>query len=179
MRRVCVVVLIAACGRIGFDSLGDGMHRDANRLDGSGALAGDGGLFDAPAMTIACADQNLGSAVGPDVASGSTSGRPNQYTGCSGDGSDIAYGWFAPASGMFRIDLCASAPGYDTALAVLQDSCTGPQLACNDDGPGNCGGAPDLASALTINATAGSGYVIVIDGQAPGGGNYQLAITQM
>ena len=145
---------------------------------GGGGGGGDGGAGDGGIMpTIGCVDENLGSALGANVAAGSTAGRGNQFSACSGDGNDVTFGWFAPATASYRIDLCASEEMFDTVLYVRDASCTGAQLACNDDA---CGGPAGLASRVTVALTAGQGIVIIVDELFPtGGGNYQLAITQL
>jgi len=174
--------LASACGRIGFDPHGGddpgGGNGDGGNGDG-GNSAGDGAITidDGGNKTIPCANQNLGSALGASVAAGSTSGQGNDYAGCSGDGNDVTFGWFAPATASYRIDLCASDPQLDSVLYVRNGSCTGTQLACNDDA---CGGAAGILSRVTVSLTEGQGIVIVVDELFPtGGGNYQLAITQM
>lgn len=136
-----VVALAAGCGRIGFDSLGD----DAQPHDGA---IGDGAPNDG--ATIACVDMSLGSAVGPNVASGTTVGKGSQFEGCSGDGPDLSFGWIAPAAGTYRIDLCASPSGYDSTMAVLDGSCSGTELACDDDG---CGGIGPSRLTVTLGTS--------------------------
>ncbi|HUJ57316.1 MAG TPA: hypothetical protein VLX92_02440 [Kofleriaceae bacterium] len=176
MRGAVVVCLAAAvaCGRVGFDP-----RDDAGRPGGGGsdARASDdaSGQGDAGMQTIACANQNLGSATGSDVASGTTAGHANTYMGCSGDGTDVSFGWFAPADGTYRIDLCNSPDQtFDTVLSVRASGCQGTQVACNDDA---CGGPAGLLSAVTITANAGAAFVIIVDSNV-GSGPYQLAITE-
>jgi hypothetical protein len=178
-----VVALLTACGRLGFDPVagqGAGMGDGSVPGDGvgDGAVAnGDGMGSDAAMMPmIACADMNLGSALGPNVASGSVNNAGNQYQGCSGDGNDVTFGWFAPAAGNYRIDLCGSQQSWDSVLSVRDGSCTGSSLACDDD---SCGGAAGLQGRVTVTLTAGQGIVIIVDSLAPQNGNYQLAITQL
>lgn len=148
-------MLVAACGRVGFEPIAE--------------LVGDGAV---PA--IACADMNLGSAVGPAVATGTTMGKGNHYQGCSGDGNDVTFGWVAPAAGRYVIDLCGSDQFWDSVLSVRDGSCTGAQLACSDD---VCGGLAGLQGRVTVTLAAGQGIVIVVDSAFPVDGNYQLAIT--
>jgi hypothetical protein len=176
-RGWALVVLAAACGRVGFEPVTatDVASRDGgSTTDGTPSgdtMGGDGG------MTIACADMNLGSTLGPAVASGSTMSAGNDYTGCSGDGNDITFGWFAPSAGMYRFDVCNSPSQFwDSVLSVRAGSCTGQQLACNDDA---CGGAGQLQSRVTVSLAAGQGVVIVVDSLVPLDGMYQLAITQL
>ena len=58
---------------------------------------------------------------------------------------------------------------YDTTLYVLGASCTGLQLACNDDSFG-------LQSELFIALTAGQTVTIVVDGFGDQSGSYTLNI---
>ncbi len=166
---VLLLLLLAACGRIGFETR-EGASDGG--VPGDGASTGDGG----PIPQIACADMNLGSALGPGVASGSVAAAGNQYQGCSGDGNDVTFGWFAPAAGSYRIDLCASEQLWDSVLSVRDGTCTGPSLACDDD---SCGGLPELQGRVTVNLAAGQGIVIIVDSLVPQSGTYQLAITPL
>ena len=60
-------------------------------------------------------------------------------------------------------------------LSVRNASCTGTELACDDD---SCGGIGP--SRLTVSLSAGQPVVIVIDGDFSGDtGTYQLAIEQL
>lgn len=142
--------------------------------------AGDDGPGDddgSGTSKIACADVNLGSAIGSSVAIGSTAGKANDYRGCGGDGNDTTFGWFAPAAGRYVIDLCGSEQTWDSVLDVRDGSCTGPHLACGDD---ECGGAIGVQARVTLDLAAGQGIVIVVDSAFPqDDGLYQLAITKM
>ena len=172
MRRWCVAaLLVVGCGRISFDPVGASMDGDAP--PGDGLVAGDALTGDA--SSVGCADNDIGSTLGPNVASGTTTGQGDDYSGCSGDASDLTFGWVAPATATFRIDLCASPSGFDSVLSVLNGSCTGTELACDDD---SCGGIGP--SRLTVDLVAGQAVVIVVDGDFSGDtGTYQLAIMQL
>jgi hypothetical protein len=175
------LVLVAACGRIGFDPTGpagDSSASDAPLGDGA---AGDGtadSATDAPVdtMVASCADMDLGSALGPSVASGNTGSTGDDYNACAGGGSpDLSFRWVAPATATFRIDLCGSNIVWDSALTVRSASCTGAQLACDDD---SC--MTSLHARINLSATAGSTYIIIVDGSGGGeSGTYQLAIAQL
>jgi hypothetical protein len=156
------VCLASACGRIAFEP--------QHHADG-----GTTALDVAPPM-LDCADMDLGSALGANVASGSTSGAGNDLTSCGGMGPELSFAWVAPATASYTIDTCASDFTYDTVLSVHDGSCTGPSLACNSDACGLSG----LLSRVTVSLQQGQGVVIVVDGaNIVVGGNYQLAITQM
>jgi hypothetical protein len=161
--------LATACGRIGFDPSAD----DA-RGDGGGTDTSSGG--DAVPPLLECADMHLGSALGPNVASGSTIGARNDVAECGGAGPELTFGWSAPATASYTIDLCASNLTYNTVLSVRDGTCTGTELACNDDACGLGG----LQSLVTVSLVEGQGVVIVVDSAVvAAGGMYQLAITQL
>jgi hypothetical protein len=118
-----------------------------------------------------CPGLDLGSALGPAIATGDTSLTGDSYTSsCGGGGEpDAAFTWTAPASAHYHI--ATSGSGFDTVLAI-HDTCTGPVTACNNDDP--AGGS---TSAVDLTLTAGQVIIIVIDGDV-GGGAYQLGITK-
>src|SRR5207302_907476 len=87
-----------------------------------------------PTAAQTCPQTNLGSAL-PVMTSGTTVGGGKQL----GDPSwqmtvrapDVAFQWTAPGTGTFQIDTHGS--DFDTILWVLDGTCTGRELACNDD----------------------------------------------
>ncbi|MBZ0118554.1 MAG: hypothetical protein K8H88_16240, partial [Sandaracinaceae bacterium] len=123
-----------------------------------------------PACVI-CVPLSLGSRVGDRVATGSTTGRPNQQRGsCGGAGApDVVYSWRAPSSGRFVIDTVGSS--YDTLLYVLGPVCSAPELACNDDTSGI-----GTQSRVAVAVTAGQELTIVVDGFGSSNGSYALNI---
>ncbi|HTR50490.1 MAG TPA: hypothetical protein VMJ10_07250 [Kofleriaceae bacterium] len=135
-----------------------------NSIDSS--LPPDGGA-------AACANFDLGSALGA-VATGNTQGHADTYKSCNGQGSpDVSYAWTAPATAMFTMDLCASPnQDFDSTLYVRDGSCTGTQLACDDDG---C--MTNFLSKLKVSLTAGQLVIIIVDGDTDQG-KYTLTITQ-
>ena len=160
MVRLSTIILVG-CGRISFESVG------------GSEVVPDG---DATVVGVACADIDLGSALGPNVASGTTAGETDEFDRCSGDGVDVSFGWFAPATGSFQIDLCASPGDFDATLSVRNGSCTGTELACDNS---SCGGV-SAPPRLTVDLTAGQAIVIVIDGDGSNDtGTYQLAVTRL
>jgi hypothetical protein len=122
----------------------------------------------------ACANFDLGSSLGV-VANDTTVGHADSYMACGGGFSpDVSYAWTAPATAKFTIDLCSGPdPSFDSVLYVRDGSCTGTQLACDDDG---CGGA-SLLSKVQLNLTAAQLIVIIVDGLGDAG-KYTLTITQ-
>jgi hypothetical protein len=93
---------------------------------------------------------------------------------CNGNNGtpDICYYWTANDSGTHVIDTCG-ANSFDTVLSIhSQDGST--ELACSDD-DGSC--SYDKKSTLSFNATAGTTYMIVIDGYySDDHGSYTLNI---
>ncbi len=129
-----------------------------------------------PTPTVPCPQTDLGSTV-PAVVTGSTAGGVNLFglASCADGGvsaPDASYRWTAPADGMYAIDTGGSA--FDTILAVREATCSGIELACNDD-------APDLGvqSRLTLSLSAGQAIVIVVDGFGAQAGTYTLAIERL
>jgi hypothetical protein len=112
-----------------------------------------------------CPDETLGSSVGDGVATGSivadTCGtRSGASCGDGGSGTETEYRWVAPAAGTYEIttaDTSAAGGTYDTILYVLDGSCTGDELACDDDG------LASRLSTVTVTVTAGQVLIIVVD----------------
>jgi hypothetical protein len=129
-----------------------------------------------PACAAPCPDRDLGSAIGPGVATGSTVGQGNDLTAsCAGmaRSPDVAFRWRAPRTGRFRFDTDGS--DYDTALHVKANACGGPELGCDDDS-----GAGGGWSIVTLSLTAGQVVVVVVDGWATASqGNYVLNISEI
>jgi hypothetical protein len=120
-----------------------------------------------------CPQNDLGSTL-PVSVSGTTAGGTNSVEGAScgdgGDGApDVTYQWMAPAAGSYVIDTSGSS--YDTVLYVRDGSCSGTELACNDDTGGT------LQSQVTVNLAASQTILIVVDGYAGASGSYNLHIN--
>jgi hypothetical protein len=127
-----------------------------------------------PTATVGstCPQTDLGSTV-PTSYTGTTTGAQNLMGGasCGGGGNnapDASFLFTAPASGSYQIDTLGSA--FDTVLYVRDGSCSGPQLACNDDGTGT------LQSVVTVGLSAGQSVVIVVDGFSTRSGGFTLNI---
>lgn len=119
-----------------------------------------------------CPDGDAGSAVGTPAITGSTDGSDNDLGGsCGGSGSvDEALEWVAPESGTVTIDTFGT--DFDTVLYVLEESCTGTELACNDDAID----APGFESQVTLDVTQGETLIIVVDAWAGEQGPFELNI---
>ncbi|MFW6052005.1 MAG: hypothetical protein ACODAU_12585 [Myxococcota bacterium] len=116
-----------------------------------------------------CPDDSAGSVTGAPALTGSTEGSDDDLSGsCGGDGeADEALEWVAPQSGIVTIDTFGSE--FDTVLYVLEGTCGGTELACNDDTSG-------FQSQVTIEVTQGETYVIVVDAWGFEEGDFQLNI---
>ncbi|MCZ6619778.1 MAG: hypothetical protein O7E57_16785, partial [Gammaproteobacteria bacterium] len=89
---------------------------------------------------------------------------------------DIWYRWVAPStcSGTVTVDTCGSL--FDTSLAVYSGSCTGPQVACNNNAGSGCPSTPQ-SSVVSFNATPGAVYFIRVGSPGAGAGSGQLTIS--
>jgi hypothetical protein len=138
---------------------------------------GGAGLGDAPVDTPpnTCEfDEDLGSAVGDAVSSGTTSGQGDDFTPhCTYDSTsaDATFRWTAPLKAVFSIDTLGS--DFDTVLHVLAPKCEGRPLACNDEvRPGK------KSSEVRISAEQGERFLIVVDGYRAAEGAYVLNIQE-
>jgi hypothetical protein len=119
----------------------------------------------------ACMARPLGSRLGSPVAMGTTSGATTLAGSCGGDESaDAAFSWTAPRDGTYRIHTGGSA--YDTLLYVLDGTCTGTEIDCNDDAE------KSVQSELFVTLRAGQTVVIVVDGFGGDEGDYELNIVE-
>jgi hypothetical protein len=88
--------------------------------------------------------------------------------GSSGTTRDVWYRYRPVTSGTVTVSACGSS--YDTVVSVRRVSCTGTQVACNDD---FCG----LSSQLTFPGTANTTYYIRVSGYNGLFGAYTLVIN--
>jgi alpha-tubulin suppressor-like RCC1 family protein len=128
-----------------------------------------------------CADpdcaSDLGSSVGQSVTTGFFSGAEgNHFVGSCGtdtNGRERAFTWTAPSTAEYT--LTTEGSGLSTVLYVLDtchESAAGAEIACD------VATAADGRSSLTLSATAGETYVIVIDTPSNAGlGTYVLSIN--
>src|SRR5204863_110569 len=128
---------------------------------------------DRAAAATSCPGTNLGSGV-PVSFSGNTAGTANLISGAScGDGGayapDATFLYKAPTAGSYTIDTLGSA--FDTLLYVRNGTCSGGELACNDDSNGT------RQSQVTVELVAGQSIVVVVDGYGTASGSYNLNIT--
>lgn len=102
-----------------------------------------------------------GAATGTNVGATKEPGEPN-HAGNPG-GASVWFAWTAPANAMFTFDTCNSE--FDTLLAVYTGTAVNAltPVASNDD---SCA----AASSVTFTATAGTTYLIAVDGADGEGG---------
>ncbi|HST68123.1 MAG TPA: hypothetical protein VLI94_00520 [Solirubrobacterales bacterium] len=101
------------------------------------------------------------------------SGEPN-HAGNPG-GRSVWFSWTAPSSGRVRIATCSPAGALDTILAVYTgaDLAGATLVAANDEGSnGYC----TYGSELAIDATAGTTYMIAVDGKDGDQGRFGVSI---
>jgi hypothetical protein len=107
----------------------------------------------------------------PIAIDGQTLGASDARTGsCAGaDSPDIEALWTAPFEGLFSFRVVDA--DFDPSLYLLDSSCDGPELACNDDSAG-------LLPAVTAFLFAGQSVVVVVDGTGGQAGKFVLQIDQ-
>ncbi|MCA9652425.1 MAG: PPC domain-containing protein [Myxococcales bacterium] len=89
------------------------------------------------------------------------------------DEGDQAFTFTAPTTGIYRFDTGGS--DFDTTLFVLDGSCEGRELACNDDAPGTFDGRSGLALPLQ----AGQEVTAVVEGFLGQAGNLALNVSRL
>jgi hypothetical protein len=116
-----------------------------------------------------CSHGDLGSATGMAVATGFTPGEGNEASSSCGGTSaeDVGFLWTAPSTGLFTFDTFGS--DFDTIVQVLDGSCSGPEIDCNDDTNG-------LQSSLTLDLASGQRVGVIVDGFSGASGAFALSI---
>ncbi len=101
-------------------------------------------------------------------------GEPD-HAGSPG-GHSLWYSWTAPRDGTFSLSTCSYNGGIDTLLAVYTGNSVGSltPVASNDDGPSD--GCRPTDSAVQFSATAGTAYLIAVDGKGGSWGETQLTL---
>ena len=92
-----------------------------------------------------------------------------------GGGSDLGLLWTAPETGQYRFNTLGS--DYDTAIFLLDTTCDGEELICNDDAFGGSSAGPGgLLSQIEPPLEEGQRVVIMLAGYQGDSGNVQLNI---
>ena len=124
-----------------------------------------------------CPNQDLGSALGSDLVTGTTVDARGGLTAATcmagtrdaGEGEDMAFGWTAPAAG--RYAWTVAAPAFDPHLYVLDTMCDGPEIACV---VGSAGSA-----RVEMMLAAGQTVLLVVDGARGDGGSFALSVEAL
>jgi hypothetical protein len=110
-----------------------------------------------------------GSVAGTNLNSTKETGEPNHAPDANGGVHSVWYRWRSPSSGSVTFTTAGS--GYDTVLAIY----TGTSMEAlslignNDDIPDIPGQPHQVSSRVTFSATAGTFYLIAVDGYNNGG----------
>lgn len=109
---------------------------------------------------------------------GTTSGTGSLAGSCgfSIDAPERVFLWTPAASGTATIQTCGAGTNFDTVLYVRGSSCTGAEMACNDDACAISDGTSH-GSRVTPVVTAGQPVAIVVDGFRGQAGTYSLTVT--
>src|SRR5262249_51489566 len=109
---------------------------------------------------------------------GTTSGTGSLAGSCgsSSPSPERVYLWTPAASGTAIIQTCGTGTNFDSVLYVRGGSCTGTEMACNDDACTIAGGTSH-GSRVTPVVTAGQPVAIVVDGFRGQAGTYSLSVT--
>jgi hypothetical protein len=144
-----------------------GAGGDTGKGEGEGD-AGSGAVEDERPAQLDCTESQLID-VGSELFTGTTTdGGDDIDASCfSGNGDDLAVEWIAPRSDYYRFTTAGS--DYDTALALLDDSCDGKELACNADSS-----APEVEIVAFVEKD--ERVVAVLDGKAGASGEVVLGI---
>jgi hypothetical protein len=119
-------------------------------------------------------DSDLGSAIGPGVATGSTIGAGRDFEATCGAGTDSedrSFSWMAPTSGCYSFDTLGS--DYDTVLHAYGQCPAMQELACEDDIEGR------LESRVLLEVDEGESILLVVDGYGDASsGEYVLNVQE-
>jgi len=124
-----------------------------------------------PPPFAACADDDLGGAIGAAVSSGNTSGMGNDHTPtctASSTAHDLAFAWTPSDDGCYQFDTQGSA--FDTVLYVQEDCAGFSVLDCNDDTTGT-------QSVVILSVDADQPVLVVVDGYGSYAGSYTLNVV--
>lgn len=148
---------------------------DSGGSAGNGATAGSGGANTGPGeggssgegsgeADWSCVEQDLEGTV-----TGTTADAVNDFAASCGRGNspDVAYRFVAPATGYYSFDTLGSS--FDTVLSLFS-SCTGRQLACNQD----ISGVPQ--SEVVASLEKDQEVLVVVDGSSGDQGEYSLKV---
>ncbi len=114
-----------------------------------------------------CGDEDLGSALGLSLATGTTEGAYDDFTpvtcATSSTAEDVSFLWTAPADGTYVLTTDGS--DFDTVLTMWGSDCA-TESACDDDG------GEGTQSLVTFTAVSGETVVFAVDGYSTYSGTY-------
>jgi hypothetical protein len=135
---------------------------------GGGILACLGNCSGYDTGGCACFDEDLGTATGPGVTSGDTTGGDDDLNASCGGvgGPDRVIEFTSTGAGTYTFDTFGSS--FDTKIALYSDCAT--ELACNDDSGG-------LQSQLSLDMNADQTVLVVVDGYGGNVGPWVLNVA--
>ena len=140
-----------------------------------GSDGDDDGLIDcqdSDCILGEAAVQDLGSALGSAIATGSTTDAPAiSSASCGGGAPERFFSWTAPTSGTYAFDTEGSS--FDTVLYLKPDLCKFAELSCDDDG------GAGTTSRIEVLLDADQQVNVVVDGFATGSGSFVLNVQQV
>ena len=154
-------------GGSGMPDAGGGMP------DAGGGMPDAGGGMPDAGPPVMCPMMDLGGMLGDMVAMGTTTGRPDAVTASCGSssGPDLTILWTAPRDGTFTFSTNDSS--YDTVISARGGGmCSGPELACDDDG------GTGLDSRIDLPLTAGDAVLLAIEGFSGATGDFVLHVWE-
>jgi hypothetical protein len=124
--------------------------------------------------SVECPAQSFGGPL-PQTLLDQTLVAGDAFEGSCGteDAGDRALAFTAPQDGLYSFDTQGS--DFDTVLYLLDGTCSGPELACNDDEPGTLAGH----SALVLPLAAGQDVTAVVEGALGQTGELALTIDRL
>ena len=146
---------------------------DSRDNDGDGLSDCDDADCAEDAACIVCYEQDLGTAFGAEVATGSTAGQGNDRDPSCTDHSgieDVVFRWEVPSTGTWAFSTDGSV--IDSVLTLEVNTC-GVESDCNDDNPES-----GLWSYLEADLIQGDVVYIDVDGYSASG-DYVLSITAL
>jgi len=147
------------------------------------AVDGDSGATGGVQLTWSSGNDNFadavvlegltGTATGSNVGATKQAGEPD-HAGNVG-GKSIWYSWTAPAIGRVIFNTCSSS--FNTLLAVYTGGAVDELAAVASNDQGRCGSAGSVTSqsSVAFTATAGTRYLIAVDGAGGAQGTTRLA----
>jgi len=164
---------VVRCGGLGVWLPGcDGEVLPSPEVCGNGADDDCDGEVDDGCPPPRCDAADLGSALGPRVATGRTAGASALSGSCGGGAApERTFLWRAPRAGAYTFDTAGSS--FDTLLHVRDGGCLGRELACNDD---TLNGVVQR-STVTLELAAGQAVAVIVDGFDVGLGDFALNVA--